>query len=239
MPLIFVKNESKKMETLSGIYRCDAQPWWLVGGISPTQVAAVYQPRWARNEADSLLDLSGNGRNLLKIGSPTWSAANGWNIPAGGNHGYNNAGVDYVSAIVRWSGRTLNQGAALLSRSRTRLLAAGITLFLSDSTYPVYYQHAVMGQESTNRIKVATHNAESGVYSANFPAERLWVNGAEVSTTAPLTYGIHEFADTKLIGQVKSNIYQTSPVNILAVAFYSIQLTAEQHAALYQSIMNI
>lgn len=237
MPLIFVRNETKKHETLSGIYHLSAAPWWLAGGISPAQVAAVYQPRWARNEADSMLDLSGNGRNLLKIGSPTWSAQNGWNIPAGGNHGYNNENVNFVSAIVRWSGRTLNQGAPLISKSLQKMLAAGCRFHTGSQLY-TYHNKAVAGESGQNQPLLASHNAESGVYAANFNNGALWINGAQVSTAGGTPTNI--YFNPKLIGQFDSyGNWQTSVVNILAVAFYTIELSAEQHAALYQSIMNI
>lgn len=51
--------------------------------------------------------------------------------------------------------------------------------------------------------------------------------------------GVHEFSNPKLIGQFSSGGYGTSAVNILAAAFYNIELSSLQNALLYQTIMNI
>ena len=55
------------------------ESWWLpnTNAISVTVVAA-WQPLGAASQADSYLDLTGNGHNITTGVEPTWTAAAGW-----------------------------------------------------------------------------------------------------------------------------------------------------------------
>lgn len=237
MPIISINNDSKTIDFMAGIYRYSAMPWWLAGGISASQVAAVYQPKGALNEVDSMRDLSGNGHHLTKIGNPTWSAATGWNIPTNGNNGYNTS-LNFDAVVIRFAGRTIGACAPLISVSQNKLLAAGARVWLSDNGTLAYGTKAVIGR-ANGLIALKDHNATAGVYGLNFSQESLWLNGVKVAFDSATTSQIHEFTNPKLIGQFYSGGWQTSPVNIIAAAFYKIQPTLDQHTALYRSIMNL
>ena len=57
----------------------NAAPWWLTGGVSPSNCIAAYGAKGASNLAASYINLARPGTNNAAPGvAPTWDVTNGW-----------------------------------------------------------------------------------------------------------------------------------------------------------------
>ncbi len=66
------------LTTLATSFKQQSVPWWLAGGVNPSDVVAVWQPKGASSYADSLVDLTGNGYDAYPGVDPSWTATDGW-----------------------------------------------------------------------------------------------------------------------------------------------------------------
>lgn len=200
-------------------------PWWLAGGIDPSSVAAVWQPKGAASLAASYLRLAGSqgyaNIDPAIVGgvAPTWNAANGWSF---GSPKYLNSGLvpaDGWSAIIQYTDAS-SSGVAFGCAGG--IYYFGIEPF--DISNKVYYENGnyigVIPKLSAGNLAFAAKKGyrngvpEATIIGGNAPATQVYIGCRNQA-------GAFAFC-----------IYKLS-----AIAFYIVTITDTQIAALAVAMM--
>ena len=208
--------------------------WYLLDGITESNVIAAYQFVDQGDEAAALANINDGTSYLLSkvLGTETWSADKGFYIPGSVNAGLTNASLvgqyaNMLSAAFGYSGASTSGSCApgiMPNINRVLELAAYTSVYTGKPAMSAYSGAAayLAGSFSTN-----------GVLAGNWANPPLmYRDGAAVSLSqSGSTYG----ARGKIFGHLNAGGTYSS-CYITALVFYNVTLSASQHLELADNI---
>lgn len=218
--------------------------WW----ADPSCVAA-FRFKGARSEAEALHDMTGAGHDLTAYGSPVWSASDGYRLSIKGKY-LNNAALnalDIKTVVVRYA--DMDRSGAIVNFSNFYgpsgvAMACGVLDFQyfsngewkngEDNNYPAFVT-ALTNTSITYRRSVTINPlpADGGVFAAS--ASELRLDG-EVLESGTYTKGFDSGMIRMENGQASvgagepESLRSVAPVSILAIAFYTAELSDMAHS---------
>lgn len=212
--------------------------WYLVDGITESNVIAAYQFVDRLDEAEALLNVNdGTEYPLSKVlGTETWSLGQGFFIPATQNAGLNNTALaglyaNFLSAAFGFSGGpdSVNSIGPGITPNLTRILEL-------NSYISRHLQKPVMSAYSGSAGYVGPSMAENGVLAGNWEnPPKMYRDGAALSLTTPGNVYGPGTSRNKVFGQMNGNETFAS-CYVTALVFYNVTLTAAQHLELSDNI---
>lgn len=247
-----------------GIVLAD-DPWYLAGGISADDIAVVYEPYSATNQADSYIPVAGSG-SLTSGAYPGWQSGDGWLFD---NGAYLDTGLYPTGneTVVMWVDSSTQDvgdvdwyifgmvdGTYLSDECYSGKYWLKLTNDLDGSTSGPFHRweyHADNCTSDTGRNTTAVMESFEDasdevlvfgiVDSDGDDLSRFYLNGESLSSAYPIS--ITNPQRTLWIGRVNTSdshyTYYTPQINIKAVAVYSQPITAEQAEAVYDALQPI
>jgi hypothetical protein len=188
--------------------------WWLSGGISAANCIAAYQAKGAASYAASLVNLANPSTyDLTTAAAPTWNTATGWT---------DDDASKYLLSGLTW--HTVNtviikfaNGVASYPVDRTLIGAADGFNVIRGSSTDRYYQNG------NNWLTVSGCLTDGVMAIAN---DEAYVNGV---TDGAISTGVISPSPVYILNN--PNVNRGGLCDVIAVAFYNIELTTEQVAA--------
>ena len=226
--------------------------WYLADGVGESDVLAAYEFVGRASEDAALRNVNdGEFYPLTKSGtSVTWTAERGFYIPAAQNVGLNNAdlarlGDSVLSVVFGYSNASTSSsnhqapGTALVY-SRTLGLAAHY--YYDNTTHYTWLNYPVIGLQigTTKGVAYAGENYGNGVLGGSWSEPlSMYHNGNALALSYNNTAnGFRD--DDKYYGvfgtQVGGSASYTTSCYVTAIAFYTLLLTASQHAQIAANI---
>ena len=230
--------------------------WFLVSGISETDVLAAYQFVGRNSEEAALKNINAGTSYILtkSANTITWTADKGFYIPATANLGFANADLSALADSLQsaafgytggytgtsnWSG-----SGTSLSDGKSLGLAARIQSTNTGSSYG-YVNNPIIARVpgASNGYSYAGDKHENGVIGGtwNDPL-KMYYNGLEASLTV-VGSNSNGFRDAnKFYGVFGTQVGQTGGHQtnyVTALVFYSVLLSDEQHLELYKNIKSL
>ena len=227
--------------------------FWLPSGMSYDNVLAAYQFVGVESENVALEDITGHGRRLTKVKQdlvPTWNKADGftfaqryWDVC-----GYlDNADLNAQtirSAVVRFSDVTLDNRCWLITAGGSD----GLAQLCAAAT--VYTDHVVNlgGPGYTSGAETWRYGSApmtEGVLGANFgTADGLYINGAHAAVSSQGSCASAAGVTWHTFGNVHADMSDLSNAQhagkcIQAAVFFSVALSADDHAEVARRIMEV
>lgn len=214
--------------------------WW----ADPSCVAA-YRFSGVRSEEEALRDMTGAGHDLTAVGSPVWDASDGYRLSIKGKYLNNDAlnQMDIRTVIARYASMTKNGKIVNLSCFHGsggfgelcgiidyRYFSNGAWQNGEDSNYPAFVTNITDSVITYRRSVSIDPLATSGVLGGSY--EGIWYNGEALESTV-INRGFEtlwiENGIASVGGGEDASYNEVAPVNILAIAFYTSELSALTH----------
>lgn len=217
--------------------------WW----VDPSCVGA-YCFKGVRSETEALRDMTGAGHDLTAVGSPVWNAASGYRLSILGKYLNNDVlnAMNIKTVICRYADMEMSGGLVSLSNFKG---AGGSCLLCGVIDYRYYSNGAWNNGEESNYpgfITSITSNdisyrraqwinaipASGGVFAGS--ASELRLNGEvvpSVTVTRSFDTGMIWINNgTASVGAAaEPSLSRTDPCNVLAIAFYTAELSDMAH----------
>lgn len=215
--------------------------WW----EDPSCVGA-YRFVGVSSEAEALQDMSGAGHHLTAIGSPSWDTSSGYRLSILGKY-LNNSDLnneDIKTVIVRYedisqSGKIVNfscfHGAGgageICGILDYRYFWNGAWNNGEANNYPAFITQITSSSISYRRsLDINPLSSASGVFAGS--ESGLWYNGEPLDSTVISrsfeTLWIENGEASVGVGETAS-FNEVAPCNILAIAFYTAELSDLTH----------
>lgn len=237
----------------------DNDAWWLAGGsIAASACLGAFKFKNAASQSDALLDLSESGNNLSQSGSISWAASTGFYLAKAAylqNTTINNAAVKTV--IIYFSGlptteqveyRLSEVGSSgknlyLYARLKAFGFFNGAETTPINTAYPVcvtgYTYKETASDGTTKRYTLAWKRGSAKLGSSGvcgFSPHVIYSNGVAMATTG------HSATTESCSLSIRSNHkYTIGRPNVslyfLGAAFYDIVLSAAQHLAIANAML--
>lgn len=230
--------------------------WYLVSGISESDVLAAYQFVGRNSEEAALKNVNDGTAYILEKSSSTitWSADKGFYFPATANIGFSNADLSalyasLLSAVFGYSGgytgsSNWSGSGTSLADSKSLGLAARIQNSNTGSSYD-YINNPIIARVpgNSNGFSYAGAKHENGVIGGSWSSPlKLYYNGASMSLTVVGSSQNGFRSGNKFHGVFGTQVGQTGSHQtnyVTALAFYSVLLSDEQHLELYKNIKSL
>lgn len=207
--------------------------WWLSGGISEASVVAAFAAKGAASQAASKTNLAGAGELIDGASVPSWSAATGWQWAGGGDANYDTSWkpTDPSSIIIRYSGVT----------SGTYTFLCGITEITPIRRYYLYPYDGGGGSTAGYGENDTTFAGVAGAGTMGLARNQAYADGSPTGTAISLTWNGGTAASLPIGGRFSLGVMDAGggAKNILAVAMYSVELSAAQMLAVHTAMMEL
>lgn len=211
-------------------------PWWLAGGISPSDVLAVWQPEGALSYACSKMDLSGGCFNAYEGNAPSWDAVNGWMFDRT-NLEYLDTGisgdmlVQSMSMVIKYSNPDNSDWNALVALANAGQYF-GIEIFKNSQ---------IFWGCGSNQTSVVVRFALPWRFLAFTYSTMAYYDFLSVfGTPLFLPYSAPIGTDHVLIGASGGAApFHFATVNIQAIAIYTTSLSNTQISAVYNDMFSL
>lgn len=214
--------------------------WWVPSGVAAANCLAAYRFKGAASEAAALTDLTGHGYTLTKSGPPTWSSATGFTFNWNGN--LNNAslnGQGVNTIVVRFANAADKTNLSAVGGSgNNRFLYRGLYLgsfyngasgtAINTNNPALLYGQVWKDWERPPAGSFYVYTASTTVGTSGvlaFGGSSFYWNGTAMTTSSGQT-GIDE--GTKAMPS-KYTLAYNAKLELVAAAFFSVELTAAQH----------
>ena len=224
--------------------------WYLPDGITESNVVAAYKFVGAENETQALTNVNTGTSYVLTKNSvssgykPIWDASNGFLFKNGGwlsNANLENSNIQGVAFGYKYT-EDINASKSSVGVSLSVILYT--KAWQGSSTYIKCGAGVYSGEYSFRKAAIeyergvlACNSKTAGSYY-NYLISGVYLNGMPLSVTQhSAKINTNNQVSYVVIGQNPNRTEATTiPAYVTALVFYNVELTASQHAELYENI---